>query len=102
MPRPNFVTEEDISRWGANIDNDPGMPKALAAIPLIREVCYAGLWLCDELEKLECPDFLVIRIQDAAGRLSYGRDPWEVSEELLQRYKNDQLIFEEDPDADKN
>lgn len=102
MPRPNFVTEEDISRWSENIDTDPGMPKSLATIPLIREVCYAGLWLCDELEKLECPDFLMIRIQDAAGRLSYGRDPWEVSEELLQRYKNDELIFEEDPDADKN
>jgi hypothetical protein len=102
MSRPNFVTEEDISRWSENIDNDPGMPKSLAASPTIREVCFAGFWLCDELAKLECPDFLIVRIQDAHGRLSFGRETWEVSHQLLELYKNDQLVFEEDPDADKN
>src|SRR5574339_427910 len=100
MPRPDFVTENDVSRWSSNIDTDPAFPKSLASSPVIREVCYAGLGLCEELDKLGCPDFLVVRIQDAAGRLSFGRDPWEVSVELLDRYKNDQLIFEEDPDAD--
>ena len=102
MLRPNFVTEEDILRWSSIIDNDPLMPKSLAATPTIREVCYAGLWLCDELEKLSCPDFVIVRIQEAAGRLSFGRDTWEVSAQLLESYKNNELIFEEDPTSDKN
>jgi hypothetical protein len=102
MPRPDFVTEDDVTRWSSNIDTDPGLPKSLAASPTVREVCYAGLWLCEELEKLECPAILIVRIQDAAGRLSFGRDPWEVSFELLKRYQSNELVFEEDPDADKN
>jgi hypothetical protein len=102
MPRPDFVTEEDLLRWNNNIDNDPHFPQSLAQIPLIREVCYAGLWLCEQLNTLECPDFVIIRMQDAAGRLSFGRDPWEVSQELITKYLNNELVFEEDPDAIKN
>lgn len=102
MLRPNFVTEEDILRWDNIIDNDPLMPKSLASSPTIREVCYAGLWLYDELESLSCPDSIIFRIQDAAGRLSFGRDTWEVSAKLLESYKNDELIFEEDQVSDKN
>lgn len=99
MLRPNFVTEDDILRWDNIIDNDPFMPEALAATPTIREVCYAGLWLWDELEKLECPEFVIVRIQEAAGRLSYGRNTWDVSAKMLESYKNNELVFEEDPDA---
>jgi hypothetical protein len=102
MLRPNFVTEDDILRWSNIIDNDPDMPKSLANSPTIREVCYAGLWLCDELEKLECPEFVIVRIQDTAGRLSFGRDAWDVSAKLLESYKNNELVFEEEPDADIN
>jgi hypothetical protein len=99
MLRPNFVTEDDILRWDNIIDNDPFMPKPLADSPTIREVCYAGLWLWDELEKLECPEFVIVRIQEAAGRLSFGRDTWDVSAKMLESYKNNELVFEEDPDA---
>jgi hypothetical protein len=102
MLRPNFVTENDILRWDNIINNDPLMPEALATVPTIREVCYAGLWLCDELSKLECPNFVIVRIQDTAGRLSFGRDTWDVSTKLLESYKNNELVFEEDPDNDKN
>lgn len=102
MSRPDFVSEEDILRWSDNIDNDPGFPKSLAASSTIREVCYAGLWLSEQLDQLGCPDFVIVRIQDAAGRLSYGRDPWDVSQELLTKYQTNELVFEEDPDAVKN
>ena len=102
MPRPDFITEEDILRWNNNIDSDPNFPQSLAQVPLIREVCYAGLWLCEQLSNLECPDFVIVRIQDAAGRLSFGRDPWAVSQELITKYQNNELVFEEDPDAIKN
>lgn len=102
MLRPNFVTENDILRWDIIIDNDPLLPKSLATSPTIREVCYAGLWLWDELEKLDCPEFVIVRIQDTAGKLSFGRDTWDVSAKLLESYKNNELVFEEDPDADIN
>lgn len=99
MLRPNYVTEDNILRWDNIIDNDPFIPESLAASPTIREVCYAGLWLWDELEKLECPEFVIVRIQEAAGRLSFGRDTWDVSAKMLENYKNNELVFEEDPDA---
>lgn len=102
MLRPDFISEEDILRWSENIDNDPDFPESLASSPTIREVCYAGLWLSEQLDQLGCPDFVIVRIQDAAGRLSFGRNPWEVSQEILEKYETNQLIFEEDPDAVHN
>jgi len=99
MLRPNYITEDDILRWDIIINNDPFMPESLAASPTIREVCYAGLWLWDELEKLECPEFVIVQIQEAAGRLSFGRNTWDVSAKMLENYKNNELVFEEDPDA---
>jgi hypothetical protein len=100
MSRPDFISKEDISRWDDNIQ--ASLPKSLAESSLIKEVCYAGLWLCDELAKLSCPDFLIVRIQFTAAKLSVGRDPWDVSLKLLEQYKNDELIFEEDPEEIKN
>jgi len=102
MSRPNFVSEEDILRWSNNIDNDPNFPKSLAQSPTIREVCYAGLWLAEQLDRLSCPSSIIVRIQEAAGRLSFGRDPWEVSSQILEEYENNQLVFEQDPEAIQN
>jgi len=99
MSRPEFVTNEDIARWSENIDNDPKLPVTLSSNPVIREVCYAGLWLCEELEKLGCPEELITRIQFTAGRAAYGRDPWEVHQELLNGYKNNELEYEVDPET---
>jgi hypothetical protein len=102
MPRPDSVTEKDIAEWSDNIDNDEQIPKYLLKEPLIREVCFAGLWMCEELEKLGCPEYLIVRIQEAAGRLSFGRDPWEVSKTLLDTYKANELNFEQDPSGITN
>jgi hypothetical protein len=99
MPRPNTVTNEDLSRWSEIIDNDPLMPKGLAENPIIREVCYAGQWLADKLTELECPGHLVGRIMYTAGQLSFGHpDTWEVHEDLLTRFINGELEFEMDPE----
>lgn len=96
MSRPDSVTNEDINRWSENIDNDERLPKSLAANPIVREVCYAGLWLCEELEKLGCPGEFITRIQYTAGQCSFGREPWEVHQSFLDAYKNNQLEYEFD------
>lgn len=96
MSRPNFITNEDILRWTDAIDSDPTIPKEMINSPLIREVCYAGAWLSEELEKLQCPEVILVRIQWTAGKMSYGRDPWEVHQMILEGYKNNTLVFESD------
>lgn len=102
MPRPNFITKQDIKRWSDNIDQDPHITSAIRNSPVIREVCYAGLWLSEELEKEGCPFPLITRIQWTAGKLSYGRDIWEVHQDILTKYRNNELTFEEDPHVVKN
>lgn len=97
MARPDFVTEEDITRWSEQLKSDPNLAEVFETLPEeivsddILETCYAGLWLCEELEKLECPESLIMRIQYTAGKLSYGHDVWEVHLQILEGYKNNQL-----------
>jgi hypothetical protein len=95
MPRPDFITNEKISEYDEMIDSDPES-QPLAASATIREVCYAGLYLAEELEKLQCPEEYILRIQYTCGQLSFGRDPWEVHQDILQRYQNNELQFELD------
>lgn len=96
--RPEFVTEEDITRWNDNLKNDPEFPPVLFDNETIKEVCYAGLWLCEQLDSLGCPPGYVVRIQYAAGQASFGRDPWETHQYFLESYKLNDLEFEPDPD----
>jgi len=96
MPRPDFINNDDIKRWMKMLEADNQVPKELINTPLVKEVCLAGLWLTEELEKLNCPDVIMFRIQWTAGKLSYGRDPWDIHQEILSQYKNNTLIFELD------
>lgn len=98
MSRPNFITEEDINRWSANIDNDPNFPEGMQNNKLVREVCYAGLYMCEQLEVLGCPETLMTRIQYTAGKQSFGSDPWKVHQEMLAQYKNNELKFDLETD----
>jgi hypothetical protein len=100
--RPDFVRDEDILRWSNNIEKDPNIPPLVLSSTVLREVCYAGLYLAEELDKLKCPEEIIIRIQFTAGRLCFGRDPWEVSSYLIESYKKDELQFESDPDKELN
>lgn len=96
MSRPDFITNEDIARWSKNLEEDESLSKELINSPIIREVCYAGLWLSEELEKLNCPNSIIVRIQYSAGKVSFSRDPWQVHQGFLEKYKNNELIFEND------
>jgi len=95
--RPTFVTEEDIERWNTDMENDPMLPPVLVANETIKEVCYAGLWLCEQLDDLQCPPEYITRIQYTAGQCSFGRDPWEVHQKFLESYKLNDMQFEPDP-----
>lgn len=100
MIRPDFVTEEDITRWSDTLDNDTSIPKVISSPALFREVLYAGLWLAEQLRKEGCHDELIVRIQYTMGGLSFGRDTWQVAQEMLTAYQNNELEFEIDYNED--
>jgi hypothetical protein len=105
MSRPEFITHEEIERWSEKIDKDEllaSLPADFSQSPIIREVCYAGLWLVESLQNLNCPETIIARIQWQAGALSFGRDTWDVHQQILQDYKDNKLIFETDPDEPSN
>lgn len=100
--RPQFVTEDDLARWSKIYEEESRvalsyLPSTLLDSPLVKEVCFAGMWLCEELEKMGCASDKIIRIQFTAGEWSFGRDPWEAHQEALNAYRNNELIFEEEP-----
>ncbi len=100
MSRPESITQTDIEKWNLIISEDPllsSLPEDFITHPLVKEVMYAGLWLSDRLIELSCPEDIQVRMQYHAGKVSFGRDPWEVHQELLQAYKDNTLIFEPDP-----
>jgi hypothetical protein len=92
-----FLTDEQLKQYDKLIDEDPYLSKDLSDNPIIREVCRAGIWLCNELDKIGCTIELRNRIQWTAGELSFGRDAWDVHQSLLDDYINGKLVFESDP-----
>lgn len=99
MNRPEFVTAEDLARWNECMDNDPNLPKMVHQIPLLKEVCYAGLWLAESLSDLNVPDERITQLQFTAGRYAFGRDPWAAHQDLLEKYKAGELQFPEDEES---
>jgi len=98
MSRPNFITDEDIARWSKEIDENSNMPRDLIKSAVVREICYSGLWLTEELKKLQCPDALIVRIQYSAGKSSFGKkDVWEIHQNYLKGYQDGNLDFEPEP-----
>jgi hypothetical protein len=102
MPRPDFITDSDIERWTMMLDYETRMPKAAFESMGFKEMCFSGMWLGEELEKLGCPELLVVRILFTAGKLSFGRDAWEVSIMVLEKYKNNELQIEAESDIMTN
>ena len=88
-----YASPEQIEQYDLLIDNDPYMGD-LKNNPEIREVCRAGLWMCEELSQLNCPEQLIVRIQFTAGKLSYNKNPWEIHNSILQDYKNNKLYID--------
>lgn len=85
--RPNFITQEDISRWDLNISSDQNLPKGFADDEKQREVCYAALWLYEQLSALGCDEENIFKLQYTAGRLSYYNDPWDVHQQVVEQFK---------------
>jgi hypothetical protein len=98
MERPNFITQEDINRWTQNLENDKKISKHVLNNDYIKEVCFAGMFMVEELQKLKCSDDMIVRMQYTAGKLSFGRNPWDVSQIILQKFKDNDLTFEESYD----
>lgn len=96
MSRPEFVSNADIARWDENINK--ALSSEHANNTVLREVCYAGQWLGEQLAKLNCPEEYNIRIVFTAGQLAVGRDPWDVVDKLLTAYKQNDLKYEPDPE----
>jgi hypothetical protein len=96
MSRPNNISNEDISRWDEIIDSEENLPSILKNSAVIKEVCYAGQWLSEELRKLDCKEDHIVRIAYTCGQLSFGRDPWDVAIKMLEAYKANDLEFEPD------
>jgi len=91
---PDFVTRDDLDRWNKNIDEDPHLDHAFVEDATIREICLCGLWLLEELDKLECKESKKTTLQYLAGKLSFGRDPWVAHQFVLDSFKNNLIIFE--------
>jgi hypothetical protein len=100
MSRPEFITAEDIQRWSDTIDNDKGVPETFKSFDLLREVLYASFWMAENLKKEGCSDELIVRIQYTMGALSFGHDPWQIAQEMLEAYKNNEMEFEIDYNED--
>ena len=99
MPRPEYITYEDTSRWDEKINNDPNMSPAIRDNAIIREICYAGQWMAEKLTELDCPDHLIGQMMWTAGRLCFGRkDPWAIHQEVLNSYLDGTIVFEMDPE----
>lgn len=96
MKRPECITSQDLERFSNSIDQDPFISLEIKNSPLLREVCYAGLYLAEELEKLNCPSHLIVAIQYSAGQNSFGNDIWETHLYFLKEYKLGNLEFEDD------
>lgn len=100
--RPDFITQSDIDRWNEKIKNDPLFPiEQITNLnekmkDVFYEVCYAGCYLAEQLQALQCPSELIVRIQYTAGKVSFGNEPWKIHLNLLEKYKNNELEFEED------
>ena len=93
MKRPDFVTNEQINRWSDALEKDKFTPAFFKETDLLREIMYAGFWLLEELETLECEELLITRIQFTHGAMSYGNDCWKIANDLLIAYKNNELEF---------
>jgi len=100
MPRPIDLTYEKIAEYDKIIDNDPLMDENLSQNPIVREVCYAGQYLCEQLTKINCPDHVIGQIMYTAGAMCYGRkDPWPIHQDMYNRFVAGELEFQVESNA---
>lgn len=91
-----YVSLNKILEYDFSINSDPLMSSDHKNSFDIREVCRAGLYLLEQLKKINCHPFLLNKIKWTAGFLSYKKDPWEIHNLVLEQYKNNTLVLEID------
>lgn len=96
MSRPDSVTNEDLARWDASLEVESDIPKVFLDNPITKEVCRSGLYLAEKLKELNCPDEIITRIQFTCGRMSFGRNPWDMATLLLKAYEDGTLTMADD------
>ena len=98
----HFLTDQQYQEYLTIIEQDQTTTDLIKTTPQLKEVVLAGVWLSDELKKLNCHPSLLFRIHYTAGQLSYGKDPWQVHQDILEKYKNNQLQWDPEVDLNKN
>jgi len=96
MNRPNFITTDQIDRWNIAVDNDPLLPDGFKKLPRLREVIYAGFWLVETLRELNASEEHIFQLKFYHGQSSFGRDCWEVAQNLIEMYESGEIEFEPD------
>jgi hypothetical protein len=91
--RPFSVTTSDIKRWDQIIAEDSSLKDEYKRNFQIREYCYAGMWLFEQLMLKQCPLSLAQRIQYSAGKNSINQDPWKIHQEFLENYDKNEIII---------
>lgn len=98
MSLHNFLSDDKYIEYTEKLKEDFSISDSLRENPIFREVCLAGYYLIDQLQELGCPELDIIKLQWHAGKCSFGRDPWEIHQQVIQDFKNDKLEFEPDED----
>lgn len=84
MARIETVTEEDIARWDESAKNSPYRSILKGAI---LEIWRSGCWLEEEMKKLGATDQESYDCCFAHGQRSFGRDPWVMAVNALEKWK---------------
>jgi hypothetical protein len=91
-----YVSLNKILEYDFNINSDPLMSSEHKNSSDIREACRAGFYLLEQLKKINCHPSLLNKIKWTAGLLSYKKDPWEIHNLVLEKYKDNTLVLETD------
>lgn len=97
--KPEFVSDEEIAELDRRIDEEIANTildmNSFRQNPAAQEVLRAGLWLTIELEKLGCNETLAVQFQYTFGQKSFGQEPWDVAQEMLNSYMNNTFTISE-------
>ena len=94
--KPDYISQEQYDKWMDLVSKDPQIPSDFKQHPVAREVCIAGHFLKQELDALNCPNDLQLRIFYTFGQLSHEADPWDMAQLIIKEYKDGTLVFEND------
>jgi hypothetical protein len=89
MPRPDTLTPEFLARAEKLFDDCPDVPDYAKKEPVrvrLLEIWIAGTVLQQGLQDRGCDPEFAQQIGFAHGQLSFGRDPWDAGEAILNAY----------------